>query len=129
MGQVQVTKKAVEVKEKAILGVMARRQADLKKEAAALDMIKHEMKQLAMLQQKEITEVMNKLEETDKDMWYLERDFKAAETEYLKCKARFDKVKSAKVDLVGQMTALTLNAEQKKEAKLNSIMKKLREDG
>ena len=58
--------------------------------------------------------MMNKLEETDKDMWYLERDFKAAETEYLKCKARFDKVKSAKVDLVGQMTALTLNAEQKK---------------
>ena len=64
----QVTKKAVEVKEKAILGVMARRQADLKKEAAALDMIRHEMKQLALLQQKEITEVMNKLEETDKDM-------------------------------------------------------------
>ena len=127
--QIQVAKKAVDVKEKAILGVMARRQADLKKEAAALDMIRHEMKQLALLQQREITEVMNKLEETDKDMWYLERDFKAAEAEYTKCKARYDKVKSAKAELVGQMTTLTLNAEQKKEEKLNTIMKKLRQDG
>ena len=127
--QVQVTKKAVEVKEKAILGVMERRQADLKKEAAALDMIKHEMKQLAMLQQREITEVMNKLEETDKDLWYLERDFKAAEAEYLKTKGRFEKVKAAKGELVKQMTTLTLNAEKKKEEKLNGIMTKLRQDG
>ena len=92
-------------------------------------MIKHEMKQLAMLQQREITEVMNKLEETDKDLWYLERDFKAAEAEYLKTKGRFEKVKAAKSELVKQMTTLTLNAEKKKEEKLNGIMVKLRQDG
>ena len=82
------TRKASASKEKAILTVMARRQADLAKEKRALDMIRVEMAAVSQQQNKEILDVMTSLGETDKDLYYLERDFKAAEAEYLKCKAR-----------------------------------------
>jgi len=82
------TRKATASTEKAILSVMAQRQAGLAKEKRALDMIRVEMAALSQQQNKEIGEVMTALGETDKDLYYLERDFKAAEAEYLKCKAR-----------------------------------------
>jgi len=82
------TRKATASTEKAILSVMAQRQAGLAKEKRALDMIRAEMAALSQQQNKEIGEVMTALGETDKDLYYLERDFKAAEAEYLKCKAR-----------------------------------------
>jgi hypothetical protein len=123
------TKAAVESKEKAILSVMARRQADLAKEKRALDMIRAEMAAVAQQQSLEIQDVMTKLGETDRDLWYVERDFKASEIEYLRCKTRYDKMKEVKVGLANSLTSLTLNAEKKKEEKLNSIMEKLRNDG
>jgi hypothetical protein len=126
---IAATKKASESKERAILTVMARRQADLAKEAQALNMIKAEMQAVSQQQSREILDVMTRLGETDKDLWYLERDFKAAESEYLKCKQRYDKMKQAKDALVMELTTLTLNAEKKKETKLNAIMEKLKSDG
>jgi hypothetical protein len=122
-------KQAVSSKEKAILTVMARRQEDLAKEKRALDMIRSEMAALSRQQSNEITELMESLGETDKDLWYLERDFKAAEAEYLKCKTRYDKMKHTKTQMVAQLTSLTLNAERRKEEKLNEIMEKLKKDG
>lgn len=204
-GALAASKRAVESKEKAILTVMARREADLVKEKRALDIIRREMQvalssvikrrlatprheqstcppplfnrefakatklsppcrpqALTQQQSKEILDVMTRLGEvrsrlicsvlrqafldarfyffkypfplgtcpqTDKDLWYLERDFKAAEAEYLKCKARFEKMRQAKTELAAELTSLTLNAEHKKEEKLNSIMEKLKADG
>jgi len=128
-GAIADLKRGVESKEKTILSVMARRQADLNKEKRALDMIRAEMQALSQQQSKEILDVMTRLGETDKDLWYLERDFKAAEAEYLKCKARYEKMKQAKTELAVELTKLTLNAEKRKEEKLNSIMEKLKNDG
>mmetsp|Transcript_69387 Transcript_69387/g.136452 ORF Transcript_69387/g.136452 Transcript_69387/m.136452 type:complete len:328 (+) Transcript_69387:52-1035(+) len=123
------TKAKVESTEKAILTVMARRQQDLAKEKRALDLIRSEMATVVQQQSNEIQGIMTQLGETDKDLWYVERDFKAAELEYLRCKKSYDKMKSEKDELVSSLTSLTLNAEKKKEAKLNSIMEKLRNDG
>jgi len=123
------TKAKVESTEKAILTVMARRQQDLAKEKRALDLIRSEMAAVVQQQSNEIQGIMTQLGETDKDLWYVERDFKAAELEYLRCKKSYDKMKSEKDELVSSLTSLTLNAEKKKEAKLNSIMEKLRNDG
>jgi hypothetical protein len=57
---------------------MARRQADLAKEKKALDMIRVEMAAVAQQQNQEIQTTMSELGETDKDLWYLERDFKVS---------------------------------------------------
>jgi len=127
--EIDKTKKAVESKEKAILSVMAKRQADLAREKKALDHIRLEMQKLARAQSAEINEVMAQLGECDKDLWYVERDFKTAEAEYKRTKERYEKMRATKDDLVGKLTSLTLNAEVRKEAKLNSIMEKLRNDG
>lgn len=42
---------------------------------------------------------------------------------------RYDKMRAAKAELAGSLTSLTLNAEKRKEERLNSIMKKLKADG
>ena len=42
---------------------------------------------------------------------------------------RYEKMRSTKVELAAELTSLTLNAEKRKEEKLNSIMEKLKADG
>ena len=59
----------------------------------------------------------------------MERDYKAAEAEFLKSKSALEKSLTAKQALKERLTELTLNAEKRKEEKLNSIMTKLKADG
>lgn len=42
---------------------------------------------------------------------------------------RYDKIRARKMELASSLTSLTLNAEKRKEEKLNSIMEKLKADG
>ena len=42
---------------------------------------------------------------------------------------RYDKMRATKTKLASSLTSLTLNAEKRKEEKLNSIMEKLKADG
>jgi len=123
----EVSKKAVEEKEKAISSALAKRQADIKRQAEELDRVRAELHGLAAVESRDIGLLRNRLEDLDRDLAYYERDFRAKEVAYLASKAQYEKLKKRKESMVEHLTIMTLDLERRKEEKLNSLYESMRQ--
>ena len=87
--------------------------------------------ELAKLKQKEAADVADlryQLEEADRDLVWLERDFKTKEAAYVKAKEAFETAAGRKREIKESMTLLVLSSERRKEEKLNELMAKMSSD-
>ena len=72
---------------------------------------------------------MTQLEVLDRDLAYLERDFRAKEAAYIAAKDRFEKRADAKRLMVEQLTMLMLNAERRKEERVTALLARVQAGG
>ena len=114
----------VVVKENAVRETLAGRRAKLAEEAARLQTLEAELGKVSATQQKDINELRNKLEESARDLSWLQRD-------YEKKKLLFDAAKQArneklheKAMIQEQLSMIVFATEQAKEGKLDDLMQR-----
>ena len=97
----------------------------VKKEAARLALVEGELARLKEKEAADVADLRYQLEEADRDLVWLERDFKTKEAAYLKAKEAFETAAGRKREIKESMTLLVLNSERRKEEKLNELMAKM----
>jgi len=114
----------VVVKENAVRETLAGQRAKLMAEAQRLQTLEAELGKVSATQQKDINELRNKLEESARDLSWLQRD-------YEKKKLLFDAAKQArneklheKAMIQEQLSMIVFATEQAKEGKLDDLMQR-----
>ena len=94
----------------------------MKKEAARLALFEGELAKLKQKEAADVADLRYQLEEADRDLVWLERDFKTKEAAYVKAKEAFETAAGRKREIKESMTLLVLSSERRKEEKLNELM-------
>ena len=113
------------VKERQIKQNLSSQRERVKKEAARLALFEGELARLKEKEAADVADLRYQLEEADRDLVWLERDFKTKEAAYLKAKEAFETAAGRKREIKESMTLLVLNSERRKEEKLNELMAKM----
>ena len=100
----------------------------MKKEAARLALFEGELAKLKEKEAADVADLRYQLEEADRDLVWLERDFKTKEAAYVKAKEAFETAAGRKREIKESMTLLVLSSERRKEEKLNELMAKMSSD-
>ena len=114
-----------ERKERQIKQNLSSQRERVKKEAARLALFEGELARLKEKEAADVADLRYQLEEADRDLVWLERDFKTKEAAYLKAKEAFETAAGRKREIKESMTLLVLNSERRKEEKLNELMAKM----
>jgi len=117
-----------ERKERQIKQNLSSQRERVKKEAARLALFEGELARLKEKEAADVADLRYQLEEADRDLVWLERDFKTKEAAYLKAKEAFETAAGRKREIKESMTLLVLNSERRKEEKLNELMAKMDAD-
>ena len=114
-----------ERKERQIKQNLSSQRERVKKEAARLALFEGELAKLKQKEAADVADLRYQLEEADRDLVWLERDFKTKEAAYVKAKEAFETAAGRKREIKESMTLLVLNSERRKEEKLNELMAKM----
>ena len=114
-----------ERKERQIKQNLSSQRERVKKEAARLALFEGELARLKEKEAADVADLRYQLEEADRDLVWLERDFKTKEAAYIKAKEAFETAAGRKREIKESMTLLVLNSERRKEEKLNELMAKM----
>ena len=114
-----------ERKERQIKQNLSSQRERVKKEAARLALFEGELARLKEKEAADVADLRYQLEEADRDLVWLERDFKTKEAAYVKAKEAFETAAGRKREIKESMTLLVLNSERRKEEKLNELMAKM----
>ena len=114
-----------ERKERQIKQNLSSQRERVKKEAARLALFEGELAKLKEKEAADVADLRYQLEEADRDLVWLERDFKTKEAAYVKAKEAFETAAGRKREIKESMTLLVLNSERRKEEKLNELMAKM----
>ena len=117
-----------ERKERQIKQNLSSQRERVKKEAARLALFEGELARLKEKEAADVADLRYQLEEADRDLVWLERDFKTKEAAYLKAKEAFETAAGRKREIKESMTLLVLNSGRRKEEKLNELMAKMDAD-
>ena len=117
-----------ERKERQIKQNLSSQRERVKKEAARLALFEGELARLKEKEAADVADLRYQLEEADRDLVWLERDFKTKEAAYVKAKEAFETAAGRKREIKESMTLLVLNSERRKEEKLNELMAKMDAD-
>ena len=116
-----------ERKERQIKQNLSSQRERVKKEAARLALFEGELAKLKEKEAADVADLRYQLEEADRDLVWLERDFKTKEAAYVKAKEAFETAAGRKREIKESMTLLVLSSERRKEEKLNELMAKMDE--
>ena len=114
-----------ERKERQIKQNLSSQRERVKKEAARLALFEGELARLKEKEAADVADLRYQLEEADRDLVWLERDFKTKQAAYVKAKEAFETAAGRKREIKESMTLLVLNSERRKEEKLNELMAKM----
>ena len=114
-----------ERKERQIKQNLSSQRERVKKEAARLALFEGELAKLKEKEAADVADLRYQLEEADRDLVWLERDFKTKEAAYVKAKEAFETAAGRKREIKESMTLLVLSSERRKEEKLNELMAKM----
>ena len=114
-----------ERKERQIKQNLSSQRERVKKEAARLALFEGELAKLKQKEAADVADLRYQLEEADRDLVWLERDFKTKEAAYVKAKEAFETAAGRKREIKESMTLLVLSSERRKEEKLNELMAQL----
>ena len=114
-----------ERKERQIKQNLSSQRERVKKEAARLALFEGELARLKEKEAADVADLRYQLEEADRDLVWLERDFKTKEAAYVKAKEAFETAAGRKREIKESMTLLVLSSERRKEEKLNELMAKM----
>ena len=114
-----------ERKERQIKQNLSSQRERVKKEAARLALFEGELARLKEKEAADVADLRYQLEEADRDLVWLERDFKTKQAAYAKAKEAFETAAGRKREIKESMTLLVLNSERRKEEKLNELMEKM----
>ena len=117
-----------ERKERQIKQNLSSQRERVKKEAARLALFEGELARLKEKEAADVADLRYQLEEADRDLVWLERDFKTKEAAYVKAKEAYETAAGRKREIKESMTLLVLNSERRKEEKLNELMAKMDAD-
>ena len=117
-----------ERKERQIKQNLSSQRERVKKEAARLALFEGELAKLKEKEAADVADLRYQLEEADRDLVWLERDFKTKEAAYVKAKEAYETAAGRKREIKESMTLLVLNSERRKEEKLNELMAKMDAD-
>jgi hypothetical protein len=114
-----------ERKERQIKRSLSSQRDRIRKESARLALFDGELAKLKQKEAADVADLRYKLEEADRDLVWLERDFKTKEAAYALAKEAFETASGRKREIKESMTLLVLNSERRKEEKLNELMAKM----
>ena len=114
-----------ERKERQIKQNLSSQRERVKKEAARLALFEGELARLKEKEAADVADLRYQLEEADRDLVWLERDFKTKEAAYVKAKEAYETAAGRKREIKESMTLLVLNSERRKEEKLNELMARM----
>ena len=114
-----------ERKERQIKQNLSSQRERVKKEAARLALFEGELARLKEKEAADVADLRYQLEEADRDLVWLERDFKTKQAAYVKAKEAFETAAGRKREIKESMTLLVLNSERRKEEELNELMAKM----
>ena len=117
-----------ERKERQIKQNLSSQRERVKKEAARLALFEGELAKLKEKEAADVADLRYQLEEADRDLVWLERDFKTKEAAYVKAKEAYETAAGRKREIKESMTLLVLNSERRKEEKLNELMARMDAD-
>lgn len=114
-----------ERKERQIKRSLSSQRDRIRKESARLALFDGELAKLKQKEAADVAGLRDQLELADRDLVWLERDYKTKEAAYFKAKEAFETAGGRKREIKESMTLLVLNSERRKEEKLNELMAKM----
>lgn len=123
---IAAVKKETVVKESQVRSALEEQQKKLRDEAARLAIIDSELKKLSAKEQADISILRTELEGIDRQLVWLERDFKHKEAAFKKAKDAFEGLDQRKRSLHEHLALMVLSSEKRKEAKLNELLAQMR---
>ena len=112
-------------KETIIRQSLAEQQKKVQSEARRLALFESELQKLKVKEAEEVGVLRSKLEECDRDIVWLQRDFKNKEAAYLKAKEAHEGAVARKRGICENLALLVLSSEKRKEEKLNELMQRM----
>lgn len=125
--QLATAQRETSEKESQVRQSLAEQQRKVKEEASRLALFESELKKLKVQEAADVGMLRTKLEDTDRDLVWLERDFKMKEAAYVKAKEAFEAAQARKRTMHEHLALMVLSSEKRKEEKLNELISRMNE--
>lgn len=112
-------------KETTLRQSLADKTARVRAEAQRLALFEGELQKLKVREAADVGDLRSKLEETQRDIAWLERDFNNKERSYLAAKTALEGARSRKSGMHEQLALLVLSSEKRKEEKLDELERRI----
>lgn len=112
-------------KETTLRQSLADKTARVRAEAQRLALFESELQKLKVREAADVGDLRSKLEEMQRDIAWLERDFNNKETSYLAAKTALEGARSRKSGMHEQLALLVLSSEKRKEEKLDELERRI----
>ena len=121
------TQRATSEKESQVKASLDAQREKVAAEARRLAVFETELKKLKVKEAEDVGVLRSKLEECQRDLAWLERDFKTKEAAYVKAKDAHEAALAKKRTMHEQLALLVLSSEKRKEEKLNELIDRMNE--
>ena len=121
------TQRATSEKESRVKASLDAQREKVAAEARRLAVFETELKKLKVKEAEDVGVLRSKLEECQRDLAWLERDFKTKEAAYVKAKDAHEAALAKKRTMHEQLALLVLSSEKRKEEKLNELIDRMNE--
>jgi hypothetical protein len=121
------TQRATSEKESQVKASLDAQREKVAAEARRLAVFETELKKLKVKEAEDVGVLRSKLEECQRDLAWLERDFKTKEAAYVKAKDAREAALAKKRTMHEQLALLVLSSEKRKEEKLNELIDRMNE--
>ena len=121
------TRRATSEKESQVKASLDAQREKVAAEARRLAVFETELKKLKVKEAEDVGVLRSKLEECQRDLAWLERDFKTKEAAYVKAKDAHEAALAKKRTMHEQLALLVLSSEKRKEEKLNELIDRMNE--
>mmetsp|Transcript_22779 Transcript_22779/g.73277 ORF Transcript_22779/g.73277 Transcript_22779/m.73277 type:complete len:188 (-) Transcript_22779:562-1125(-) len=125
--QVESAKQETAAKESKVREALKEHQQRVREEARRLARVEAELQKLNAREQADVGILRTELEDIDRRLFYLERDYKQKEAAYQKAKEAFESLEGKKRSMREHLALMVLSSEKRKEDKLNELMAKMDE--
>eukprot|EP00301_Raphidiophrys_heterophryoidea_P023507 c7371_g1_i2.p1 GENE.c7371_g1_i2~~c7371_g1_i2.p1 ORF type:complete len:209 (-),score=53.26 c7371_g1_i2:200-826(-) len=119
---------AVDAKEKLVENELFAKQKVVREEAARLQIIEQELEALRVQEAHGINHLRNRLEELDREILIMEREFAVQEKLYLATRDALHQRRSEKKGIQNDLTKILLSSQKKKEEKLNHLIAQMKDE-
>ena len=121
------TQRATSEKESQVKASLDAQREKVAAEARRLAVFETELKKLKVKEAEDVGVLRSKLEECQRDLAWLDRDFKTKEAAYVKAKDAREAALAKKRTMHEQLALLVLSSEKRKEEKLNELIDRMNE--